>query len=91
MQNTTTIILVLVAIIVALYLTGCFDKVSREGYRDPLYLNRYKMIYDWYPKSNGSIYGFPVRIPLDQGGGNASTPGGGWHLMSGYPYYDKAY
>ena len=51
----------------------------KEGYRDPLYLNRAKMVYDWYPRANGSIYGFPYRY------------GGSWDLMSGYPYYDRAY
>lgn len=29
----------------------------RENYKDPLYLNRDKMVRDWYPRSNGSIYG----------------------------------
>ena len=50
-----------------------------EGYRDPIYLNTAKMVYDWYPRSNGSIYGFPYRY------------GGTWNIFSGYPYYDKAY
>lgn len=29
----------------------------RESYKDPIYLNRDKMVRDWYPRSNGSIYG----------------------------------
>lgn len=52
---------------------------GREYYRDPLYLNRSKLNYDWYPRSNGSIYGYPYRY------------GGSWSIFSGYPYYDKAY
>jgi hypothetical protein len=48
-------------------------KTNREHYRDPIYLNRRKMLYDWYPRSNGSIYGIYS------------------HLLSGFPYYNKAY
>jgi hypothetical protein len=29
----------------------------REKYKDPLFMNREKMVHDWYPRSNGSIYG----------------------------------
>jgi len=54
------------------------NKHCREGYRDPIYLNRAKLVYDWYPRANGSIYGMPI-------------PYGSWHLMSGFPYYPKAY
>ncbi|MDB4769569.1 hypothetical protein OAG24_01250 [bacterium] len=78
MQTITSIIIILLVVLLVLYFGGFFKNV-REGYRDPLYLNRTKFVYDWYPKSNGSIYGFPVRY------------NGGWQLMSGYPYYDKAY
>jgi len=28
-----------------------------EGYRTPIYLNRDKYMYDYYPRANGSIYG----------------------------------
>ena len=28
-----------------------------EGYRTPIYLDRSKYMYDYYPRSNGSIYG----------------------------------
>lgn len=35
---------------------------SREGYRDPLYLNKEKMDCAWYPYSNGSIYGNDSNI-----------------------------
>nr|QBK85882.1 MAG: hypothetical protein LCMAC101_04770 [Marseillevirus LCMAC101] len=51
----------------------------REGYRDPIYLNVDKMVNDWYPRSNGSVYGFNRMY------------GGSWNIFTGYPYYDKAY
>lgn len=50
-----------------------------ENYRDPIYMNRYKLMYDYYPRSNGSIYGLPIRY------------GGNWHMFSGYPQYDTVY
>ena len=47
---------VLAAVITAVII--CFVlKSNREHYRDPIYLNRQKMMCDWYPRSNGSIYG----------------------------------
>lgn len=52
---------------------------SKENYRDPIYLNRQKFIFDWYPRSNGSIYGFPY------------FQGGSQSMFSGYPYYDNVY
>lgn len=67
------IILILVIIIVMMSLP------SKENYRDPLYLNRQKFIFDWYPRSNGSIYGFPY------------FQGGSQNMFTGYPYYDNAY
>ena len=42
-------------------------------------MNRYKLMYDYYPRSNGSIYGLPIRY------------GGNWHMFSGYPQYDTVY
>ena len=30
---------------------------QREGYKDPIYLYRSKIMQDLYPRSNGSIYG----------------------------------
>jgi len=50
-----------------------------EGYRDPIYLNRAKYAFDIYPRSNGSIYGFPYGR------------GGSWNIFSGFPLYPKAY
>jgi len=51
-----------------------------EGYRDPIYLNRAKYAYDIYPRTNGSIYGFPYSEGI-----------GSWNIFSGWPYYDRAY
>lgn len=51
----------------------------KEGYRDPLYMNRAKYAFDYYPRANGSIYGMTYR------------QGGSWSVASGYPYYDRAY
>lgn len=48
-------------------------KKDLENFREPIFINRQKLLCDNYPRANGSIYG------------EAS------HLMSGYPYYDKAY
>ena len=36
---------------------GMLKESSKEGYRDPIYLNKEKMDCMWYPYSNGSIYG----------------------------------
>ncbi len=71
-------ILLCVAIVAILIIIYCCSKNSREGYRDPIYLNRAKFAYDWYPKSNGSIYGF-------------YEPYGSWNLFSGYVLYNNAY
>lgn len=74
-QKAICIIVVVFCGILALY----FSKTSyREGYRDPLYLNRSKLMYDYYPRSNGSIYGLPYRY------------GGSWSIFSGHTYYDTA-
>jgi len=47
-------ILVAILLIVGIYLS-C--RSSRENFRDPIYLNRKKMLCDWYPRANCSIYG----------------------------------
>jgi len=51
----------------------------REGFRDPIWPNRQKMILNWYPNTYGSIYGFPRRY------------GGSWDIFSGYPVMDRVY
>lgn len=63
----------LILIVVAAIALFIFLSPTREGYREPIYLNRKKMLCDWYPRANGSIYG-----PYS-------------NLLSGFPYYDKAY
>lgn len=77
MKETTIIIFIFVCVIAIFLMKGSCSK--REGYLDPIYLNRAKYAYDYYPRANGSIYGFPYRY------------GGSWSIMSGYPYYDRAY
>lgn len=67
MCNTIILLIVLSAVVWWM----CNKNV--ENYRDPIYLNRQKMLCDWYPRSNGSIYGTQS------------------HVLSGFPYYDKAY
>jgi len=73
------LLIVIVALFVVVFLVAMNRScVCREGYRDPIYLNRAKLAYDWYPRANGSIYGF-------------YEPYGSWNLFSGFPYYPKAY
>lgn len=60
MDNNTIILLGLVAVLVVVLLfLGCN---KREHYRDPVYLNRAKYLYDYYPRANGSIYGELVSL-----------------------------
>lgn len=56
--------------------TNCKCKNSRENYRDPLWISSHKLYGDYYSRANGSIYGTPRR---------------GWDMLSGFPYYYKAY
>jgi hypothetical protein len=70
------IVILIIGVIIVITKTG---SCSTEHYRDPIYLNRSKLMYDWYPRSNGSIYGYPY------------SQGGSWSIFSGYPYYDTAY
>ena len=68
------IILIIILIVLLLW----YKKGKIEGYRDPLYLNREKLVYDWYPRSNGSIYGM-------------YRPYGDWDLFTGFPFYNNVY
>lgn len=81
MKDEQIIFLGLLVLIVVAFLFYVFpgNCKKREHYRDPIYLNRAKMMYDWYPRSNGSIYGWTHDY------------GGSWDIFSGYPYYDRAY
>jgi len=70
------IILLLLFVIAGIFL---YQKQRNiEYFRDPIYLNRAKLAYDWYPRSNGSIYGLPL-------------PRGSHHMLSGFPFYDNVY
>lgn len=78
-STSNTLILICVAVVIALVVYAMRGGNKKEGYRDPIYLNRQKMVEDWYPRANGSIYGFPYRY------------GGSWDIFSGFPYYNRAY
>lgn len=74
------IILIAFFILFVMILSNNGNKKSViEGYRDPIYLNRAKYAYEYYPRANGSIYGFPY------------SQGGSWSILSGFPFYDRAY
>lgn len=78
-MELTALTILLIALFVILFLWATRKSyVRREGYRDPIYLNRAKLAYDWYPRANGSIYGM-------------YQPYGSWNLLSGFPYYNNAY
>ncbi len=53
-------------------------KGMREGYRDPIWMDKSKMWNDQYMRSNGSIYG-------------SSCPWLPYNMFSGYTVYPKAY
>lgn len=67
-QSLLILVLVIVVTIVIVLLSR-----RREHYRDPIYLNKAKLNCDWYPRANGTIYGYRS------------------HVLSGFPYYNKAY
>ena len=47
-----------------------------EHYRDPIWMNKKKMLDDWYERSAGSIYGNYVQ---------------GYTMFSGYNTYPRVY
>ena len=69
----------LLCLIFAIVILLLLVKPKKENYRDPIYLNRSKFAQDYYPRSNGSIYGHNV------GGG------GSWTIFSGHPQYPTVY
>lgn len=75
-DKLTAIITLLITLIVVIVLYRIYSCNQSEGFRDPLWMNRSKMTSDWYPRSNGSIYGYPYN------------KGGSWSIFSGYPYYN---
>ena len=78
LDGKTLFIVVVVVVIILLCMNKNGSK-SREYYRDPIYLNRQKFNYDYYPRANGTIYGYQYAY------------GGSWSILRGYPFYDKAY
>ena len=58
-KSPCTCLLVLVGIIVFVVL---YAKPKKEGYLDPIYINRQKMLCDEYPRANGSIYGLSSHL-----------------------------
>lgn len=46
------ILVVLTAVLFLWFRPGCV-----ENYRDPIFIDQNQMKYDWYPRTNGSIYG----------------------------------
>jgi hypothetical protein len=80
MVSPINFIIIVLIIIVLVYLVQghkCLT-CSKESYNEPIYMNRAKLAYDWYPKSHHSIYGFP-------------QPYGSHHFLAGLPYTDRAY
>lgn len=78
MNNTqlTAISVSVAAFLVAAYMCLKSTNTSREHYRDPIWMNKKKMYNDWYPRSNGSIYGDYYQP---------------WDMFRGYPVFPKAY
>jgi len=64
------VLLCLFLLVIPLF-TG--KKVMTEGYIDPIYPNRKKIMRDWYPRANCSIYGKCSNV------------------LTGFPFYPKAY
>ena len=74
MKNINILIIMLVSLIVLFYATTGFG--LKENYTDPIWSQPYKLYADYYPRSNGSLYG---------------TPRDGWDIFSEIKYYDSAY
>lgn len=72
--------LTIIAIIVIVVLWQKFASSEREGYKDGLWMNTKKIYHDYYPRSNGSIYGAPLM-------GKDKM----WDMFNGFPVYPKAY
>ncbi len=65
------LVTVIIIIIIVLILSN-----KREHYTDPIWLSRRKLLQDYYPRSNGSIYTGEM---------------GKWTIFSGFPQYYSAY
>jgi hypothetical protein len=74
-------VIILITIIVSVVITALIFPapkytISVESYKDPIWMNKKKMYDDYYPRSNGSIYGTYYQP---------------WDMFSGYPSYDRVY
>lgn len=49
--------LTLLLIIVFVVLLFLMFKPTREHFRDPIYMDKDKLMLDYYPQTNGTIYG----------------------------------
>lgn len=67
------VVILVLSILFFLILVNIKSSNKRENFRDPIYLNPRKLIDDYYPRSNWTIYG-----PQS-------------HILSGFPFYPKAY
>lgn len=74
-----SIIIICIVVFFLFLFYASSSSTIREGYRDPIYMNRAKYVFDYYPRANGSIYGMSYR------------QGGSWSVLSGFPFYDRAY
>lgn len=61
-MNQNTIIVIIVAAALAVLAFMVLRPSKKEHYRDPIYLNRAKYLYDYYPRANGTIYGELANI-----------------------------
>lgn len=76
MNNTQLLIVSVGTALFAVSMYMCMKGNTRENYRDPIWMNKKKMYNDWYPRSNGSIYGDYYQP---------------WDMFRGYPVFPRAY
>jgi hypothetical protein len=76
MTNRIIILIVVLVVIVLVCKVTCGGNKTKENYIDPIWMNKKKMYDDYYPRSNGSIYGTYLQ-PYD--------------FFSGMVFYSKAY
>jgi hypothetical protein len=74
----SVIVILIIIILVIACITSCNKQI--ENYKDPIWLNKKKFEYDYYTRSNGSIYG--IRDPR-----GIYT----YDMFMGFPSYPRAY
>ena len=79
-MKTEEILIIIAAVVVSFYIYQRYGPKQREGYKDGLWMNKEKIYYDYYTRSNGSIYGAPLQ-------GKDKM----WDMFNGFPVYPKAY